>query len=160
MKRLALAVALLIALAVPAWADFQAGADAYWRGDYVTALLEFKPLAEKGHAKAQLALGVMYELGRGVPQDSAEAVKLYHKAAEQGHAAAQYDLGLMYHKGHGVPQDYVQAHVWYNLAALRSEPGADQDISVKNRDIIAEKMTPAQIAEAEKLVREWKPKRE
>ena len=58
----------------------------------------------------------------------------------------------MYDNGQGVPQDYVQAHKWYNLAAASGNKDA-----VKNREIVAAKMTPAQIAEAEKLVREWKP---
>ena len=58
MKRLALAVARLIALAMPAWADYQAGVAAYSRGAYATALQEFKPLAEQGHARAQFNLGV------------------------------------------------------------------------------------------------------
>ncbi len=66
----------------------------------------------------------------------------------------------MYEKGQGVPQDYVQAHMWYNLAASHFAPGSDRDRAVKNRDIIAEKMTPAQIAEAQRLAREWKPKPE
>ncbi len=83
MKRLALAVALLIGLAMPAWADFQAGVDAYLRGDYATALQEFKPLAEQGHAEAQTYLAGMYYQGQGVPQDYAEAVKWYRKAADQ-----------------------------------------------------------------------------
>ncbi len=47
MKRVALAVAILIALATPSQADFQAGAAAYERGDYATAFQEFKPLAEQ-----------------------------------------------------------------------------------------------------------------
>ncbi len=50
-------------------------------------------------------------------------------------------------------QDYVQAHMWYSLAAAQGEKEAS-----KGRDILAEKMTPAQIAEAQKLAREWKPK--
>ncbi len=58
-----------------------------------------------------------------------------------------------------VPQDYVQAHMWFNLAASSFPPGEDHDIAVKNRDNVAKRMTPAQIAEAEKLAREWKPKK-
>ena len=160
MKRLALAVALLIALATPSQADFQDGLAAYNRGDYATALQEFKPLAEQGYANAQYNLGVMYDKGQGVPRDYAEAAKWYRKAAEQGKAKAMNNLGLMYGTGRGVPQDYVQAHMWFNLAASRSEPGSDRDAAVKNRDIVAAKMTPAQIAEAQRLAREWKPKRE
>ena len=64
----------------------------------------------------------------------------------------------MYGKGLGVPQDYVQAHMWNNLAASRFSPGERRDKAVKNRDIYAKKMTPAQITEAQKLAREWKPK--
>jgi hypothetical protein len=48
--------------------------------------------------------------------------------------------------------------MWYNLAASRFPPGEGRDLAVKNRDIIAEKMTPAQISEAQKLAREWSPK--
>ncbi len=61
----------------------------------------------------------------------------------------------MYGKGRGVPQDYVQAHMWLNLAASRLPPGTGRERTVKNRDILAAKMTPAQIAEAQRLAREW-----
>ena len=77
-----------------------------------------------------------------------------------GHAQAQESLGLMYVLGWGVTQDYVQAHMWLNLAASQySAPAVEKrDQAVKDRDIIASKMTPAQIAEAQKLARAWKPK--
>ncbi len=158
MKRLALAIALLIAPATPSQADYQDGLAAYFLGDYATAFQEFKPLAERGDAKAQDSLGFMYEKGQGVPQDHAEAAKWYRKAAEQGFASAQNSLGVMYEKGRGVLQDYVQAHKWFNLAASRHSRGKDRDIAVLNRNILAAKMTPAQIAEAQRLAREWKPK--
>ncbi len=87
-----------------------------------------------------------------------ESAKWYGKAAEQGHAYAQNSLGFMYATGDGVPQDYVQAHMWYDLAASRYPPGSDRDKVVRNRDTVAAKMTPAQIAEAQRLAREWKPK--
>ncbi len=71
MTKFRLHIPLLIGLllAAPAWADIQAGVDAHNRGDYDTALAEFRPLAEQGKASAQSNLGVMYEKGRGVPQD-------------------------------------------------------------------------------------------
>ncbi len=119
----------------------------------------WRKAAEQGNAGAQNNLGVMYRKGQGVPQDDAEAVGWWRKAAEQEHATAQYNLGLMYRNGEGVPQDYAQAHMRYNLAASRFPPGEDRDKAVKNRDIIAKRMTPAQIAEAEKLAREWRPKK-
>ena len=83
----------------------------------------------------------------------------WRKAAEHGYANAQFFLGLMYHEGQVVPQDYAQAHRWYNLAASRFPPGEERDKAVKNRDHVAKRMTPAQISEAQKLAREWRPKK-
>ena len=135
--------------------DFAEGWAAALRGDYASALRELKPLAEQGDATSQNALGAIYThtSGRDVPQDYAEAAKWYRKAAEQGHVVAQANLADIYTKGQGVPQDYVQAHLWWNLAGAKGSVW-----NLKNRDSVAEKMTPAQIAEAEKLAREWKPK--
>lgn len=85
-----------------------------------------------------------------MPQDYAAAVTWYRKAADQGHVSAQVNLGIRYAKGQGVPQDYVQAHKWSNLAAATGDKNA-----IKNRDIVAKKMTPADISKAQKLAREW-----
>uniref|UniRef100_UPI003567E3EB tetratricopeptide repeat protein n=1 Tax=Sneathiella sp. TaxID=1964365 RepID=UPI003567E3EB len=82
------------------------GAEAAKKGDFATALREWKPLAEQGDADAQYNLGVMYYNGTGVPQDYKQAVKWYTAAAEQGFANAQHNLALMYNYGTGVPQDY------------------------------------------------------
>jgi TPR repeat protein len=98
----------------------------------------------------------MYRHGDGVPQDYDEALKWFRMAASQGHASSQSNLGFMYRDGEGVPQDYVQAHMWFNLAAVATK---DRYMIAKYRDELAEKMTPAQIAEAQKLAREWKPTR-
>ncbi len=84
---------------------------------------------------------------------------MQRKAAEQGHDKAQSNLGLMYQNGRGVPQDYAKAHMWLNLATSKLPPGEERDTAVKNRDIVAKRMTPAQISEAQKLAREWKPKK-
>ena len=73
--------------------------------------------AEQGDATAQCNLGIMYEFGKGVAQDDAEAVKWYRLAAEQGDAHGQYSLGLMYELGRGVAQDYAEAMRWYRQAA-------------------------------------------
>jgi hypothetical protein len=59
--------------------------------------------------------------------------------------------------GHGVPQDYVRAHMWFNIAAGASDASV-RDLSVKWRDLVATRMTPAQIAEAQRIASEWKPK--
>ena len=140
-------------LAPPVWAGYQAGVDAYKRGDYGTALKEWRPLAEQGNVSAQYNLGIMYAKGQGVPQDDTEAMKWYRLAAEQGHAMAQLNLGVMYNDGQGVPKDYVLAHMWVNLAAAKGVKKA-----VKARDLLEILMTPAQLAEAKRLAREWKPK--
>ncbi len=110
--------------------------------------------AEQGDAAAQFKLGFMYDSGRGVPQDTAEALKWYRLAAGQGIAYAQTNLGIMYENGRGVAQDYVLAHMWFNLAAAQ---GKDENV-LKLRDLLASEMTPDQIAEAQRLAREWKPK--
>ena len=81
--------------------------------------------------------------------DYATALREWTPLAEQGDADAQYNLGVMYRKGHGVPQDKVYAHIWYNIAATSGNKKA-----IKNRDILAEEMTPAQIEKAQDLARE------
>lgn len=121
----------------------------YNKQDYKAALLLFKNSAQQGNAKAQSFLGFLYDKGEGVPQDYAEAVKWYRLAAQQGSVAGQMKLGLMYFYGQGVPQDHVKAHLWLNLAAASGGvfPGLV-------RDEVAVKMTPQQIAEAQKLARD------
>jgi len=121
--------------------------------DYAAAMSWYRKAAEQDDAYAQTNLGFMYANGRGVPQDYVQAVSWFRKAAEQGDAYAQTNLGVMYYSGRGVPQDYVQAHMWWSLAAAKGDADA-----INNLDQIAAKMTPAQIAEAQKLAREWKPK--
>ena len=179
MKRLVLVLALLWPVSL--LADLQAGLDAYDRKDYATAYREFLPLAEQGNAKAQYYLGRMYYVpegvsrnitesirwyrlaaeqdyaraqftlgfrystGEGVPQDYAEAIRWYRLAAEQGYSSAQYNLGRMYYKG----KDYVQAYAWFNVLGAREDEGA-----IVQRDFILNLMTPAQIAEGQKLSRE------
>ena len=130
------------------------------RRNYAEAVKWYRLAAEQGYAAAQYNLGVSYDKGRGVPQDDAEAVKWYRLAAEQGYARAQYNLGFRYATGQGVRQDYVQAYMWFDLAASRysASEAEDRDDAVHDRDLAASRMTPAQLAEAQKLAREWKPK--
>ena len=124
MKRIALAAALLVSLAAPAWAGLDAGWAAYERGDYLAALWEWRPLADRGNADAQNNLGVMYANGQGVPQNFAEAVTWYRRAAEQGDVLAQALLGVRYAKGQGVEQDYAEAVKWYRRAAKQGNASA------------------------------------
>ena len=127
MRRIAatLTVVALLFSAGSAWADFDDGLAAYQRGDYATALKEFRPLAEQGDAGAQQYLGNMYATGRGVPENDAEAVKWYGKAAAQGHASAQFSLGLMYFNGEGVTENDAEAAKWYLKAAEQGHVGAE-----------------------------------
>ncbi len=148
-------IGFLLGLAAPAWAGYQEGIDAYERGDYDTALKELRPLAEQGEEEAQYFLGIMYDQGQGVPQNDQEAVRWYRLAAEKRDASAQFNLGFKYVKGYGVPKDYVLAHMWMNLAAAQGSENA-----VEFRDLLEKRMTPAQLAEAQRLAREWKPKGE
>ena len=127
-------------------------AAAYDRQDYVLALRLCRPLAEQGDIDAQTAVGNLYYEGWGVEQNYTSAANWFRKAAEQGDATGQFSLGWAYEQGDGVLQDYVLAHMWYNLAAAQ---GAG--VAAKNRDRVAAKMTPDQIAEAQRLAREWKP---
>jgi hypothetical protein len=139
--------------------DADAGYAAYQKGNYETALRLLRPLSESGDARAQFNLGVMYSEGQGVPQDYAEAGKWYRLSAEQGYAQAQYNLGLWYAQGEGGPHDDVQAHMWFNLAAARFPPSdiLSRSAAIKNRDTLASRMTPDQIAQAQRLAREWQP---
>ena len=154
-KSLLATLVVSLSIAAPVLAGSFVDAEiALERGDYATALQLWRPLAEQGNRDAQHNLGVMYGKGQGVPQDYAKAMAWYRKAAEQGLADAQHNLGVLYDKGNGVPQDYVMAHKWWNLAAAK---GVKKAASL--RDSYAQKMTPAQIAEAQRLAREWKPKK-
>ena len=147
-------LASVITLATPVAAqDFEAGWEASQRGDYVAAEREWRPLAEQGHAEAQTRLGHLYAAGLGVPQDDAEAVNWYRKAADQGNALAQIALGFNYFIGLGVEQDYIQAYMWGDLAVAQ---GSEEAIIL--RKLAASKVTPDEIAEAQKLAREWRPK--
>jgi TPR repeat protein len=85
-------------------------------------------------------------------RDYATAVRIIRPLAEQGDARAQYTLGVFYDNGLGVPQDRVTSYMWFDLSAAQGKEGA-----AAFRDLIARRMTPAQIAEAQKLAREKKP---
>ena len=126
-----LAVALLMGGTGISWAaDLLTGFKAYESGDYATALREWEPLAEQGHAGAQSLLGLMYRKGQGVAQDDKAAVKWYRLAAKQGFAGAQYNLGLMYAHGEGVPQDYKAAVKLFRLAAEQGDAQAQYNLGV------------------------------
>ena len=123
---------------------------------YMEAADWYRVAAERGYADAQYNLGAMYDYGHGVPRDHAQAERWYRAAAEQGDADAQYSLAVMYNCGEGVVQDLPYAQMWFSLAISAMSPGEDRGKVVKIRDTTAANMTPAQIAEAELLEREWR----
>ncbi len=146
---LALALAVQFGWAAPSWAQEQEDAayQAYERGDYAAALSVWQVQAEKGSADAQYNIGILYDLGRGVEQDKAKAVRWYRQAAIRGLAAAQFNLALMLMNGEGVDRAPIRAHMLFDLAA-----DSDPEAAVK-RDRLAVTMTPGQIAEAARLAR-------
>jgi TPR repeat protein len=145
---LCLTLAVLLGSAGEVWsADYQKGKTAYNRGDYATALLEFRPLAEQGHVDAQFHLGIMYEYGESVPKDYRTAVKWFRLAAEQGHAFAQSNLGVMYEIGQGVPQDDKTAVKWYRLAAEQGHAGARNNLKILQEKIAEQQPSPTVTAE-------------
>ena len=151
--RTTLLMLVLLLPPTPVFAGAEECLDAVIAHDWERALSECRPVAEQGDPVGQFALGTLYYSGDGVPQDYAEALRWYHLASEQGDAAAQFSLGIMYYLGEGVPQDYVQAHMWLDLAnSLGHEDAGGL------RDYLANEMTPQQIAEAQRLAREWQPK--
>jgi TPR repeat protein len=175
-----LALSLVASLAADSFEDAVA---AYRTADYAAALRIYRSMADQGLAIAQFNVGLMYDKGQGVSKDEvqamkwyrlaadqgrsdaqyqlghlyykqnnyAEAAKWFHLAADQGRADAQTNLGAMYAEGEGVPQDYLQALMWFTLSAAQHHKDG-----MENRDKAAGLMTPAQIAEAQKLAREWK----
>ena len=152
--------------------------------DDARAIRWYRRAAEQGDADAQNNLGGMYARGDGVPPNGAEAVQWWTLAAEQRHAVAQYNLGFMYgdgldlslgpagaaramagdrpalarRDGRTVPQDYVRAHMWLTLASSHGT-GAVRDGAMQGRARAEQKMSAAQLAEARRRAREWKPAR-
>lgn len=138
----------------------RAAAGAYERKDFATAVAIWRPLAEQGNAEAQTLLGAMYWSGEGVPRDHAEAAKWYLRAAQQGYARAQNDIGFMYGFGEGVPpRDDVKAYKWISLAIMRytAKNRNRLDQAIKDLATLKARMTPSQIAQAEREIRDWKP---
>ena len=120
------------------------------RRDYAEALRWARLAAEQGNVRGQSLLGAAYYSGNGVARDPAEAARWARLAAEQGDAGGQMVLGALYLNGTGVPQDDVSAYMWLTLAASDSETVTEGRIL----SLLANRMTPEQIAEAEARIRD------
>ena len=157
-----LATALALASAGAATAqdagrsNLESAEAAYDRGDYAEAVRWYRMAADQGNATAQTILGSMYGNTfrdvQVVPQNYAEAVRWYRMAADQGNSQGQLSLGHRYLHGEGVPTNYVEAYKWFALSAAQGNVFASTP-----RDFVLEKMTPAQIAEGQRLVAAWRP---
>lgn len=141
-------------------ADMRTAAGAYERKDMATAVRLWKVWAARGNAEAQTLLGAMYWSGEGVPRDHREAARLYLEAAKQGYARAQNNIGFMLGFGEGVPPlDKVEAYKWLSLA-IENYTAKNQDrLDQARKDLatLAAGMTRAQIAEAERRAKAFKP---
>ncbi len=185
MKKLLLIMVLVWAMPSLAWAGYQEAADAFDRGDALTALKEFQALADSNDARGQYGLGIMHDLGEGVPQSSEQAAKWYRLSAEQDYADAQNNLGVMYENGEGVPRNYDTAMKWYRKAAELGNKDAPNNIGVmymagsgvrrdfvkarmwfsiagkgdpdaaSNKNFLLKRMTSDEIAQAESMAQEW-----
>ncbi|HEX9138932.1 MAG TPA: tetratricopeptide repeat protein, partial [Steroidobacteraceae bacterium] len=116
---------------------------AYGKGNYATALLLLRPLAEQGTARAQILLGVMYSRGQGMAQNYGEAMKWYRQAADHGDATAQVAVGAMLcqwswratgpRQGNGVVSQSCgsgRAMKWYRRAADQGYANAQSNIAI------------------------------
>jgi uncharacterized protein len=166
MKTLVTALIAFVCAALPAAAqsslevDMRAAAAAYERKDMATAVRLWKVWADRGNAEARTLLGAMYWSGEGVSRDHREAARLYILPANQGYARAQNDIGFMLGFGEGIPpRDDVEAYKWLALAIARYTVKNEDRLVQAKRDLamLATRMTQAQIAEAERRARDWKP---
>jgi uncharacterized protein len=125
--------------------------------DFPEAMKWYRKAADQGDADSQYSIGTMYDHGWGVKQDYPEALKWFRKAGAQEYVPALNYIGTMYRDGHGVRQDNVQAYMWFNLAVAKSKSERGAQFLAQDRDGIAAKMTPEQIAEAKRLTSSWQP---
>jgi TPR repeat protein len=144
-------VALVSLLTAPVHAqDFEKGVAANQRADYAAAFAAWRAAADRGHARAQHNLGLMYQTGRGVPQDDGAAAQWFQRAAELGNVEAQNNLGNFYATGRGVPQDDVLALMWLSLASARGH-----NLAFVRRNTVIQRMTPTDVSAAQRMAREW-----
>ncbi len=121
----------------------------------VEAARWFQKAADQNLAAAQYEIGKCYFDGEGLTKDIEEGLRWTRKAAEQGFALAEERLGQCYVSGEGVAKDYVQAYKWLNLATAQGNDLADDTrVSLAK---VATLMTSEQIAQAQRLAREFKP---
>jgi TPR repeat protein len=156
-------------------------ADTYATGrgvpqNFAEALKWYRLAADQSSSYAENVIGMAYERGISVAQDYSEAFRWYRRAANKIYErpdntwihSPQYNFAALYASGHGTAQDYVQAFMWFTLAAALGDTKTPDEFGVnllgtpkltalEQRDKLSALMTSAQIAEAERLAREWSP---
>lgn len=155
----------ILLLALPAAAqsleaEMKDAAGAYERKDFAAAVKIWRPLADSGNAEARTLLGAMYWSGEGVPRDHREAARLYLEAARQGYARAQNNIGFMLGFGEGIPlRDDVEAYKWLLLATENYTDKNQDRLDQARKDLaaLASRMAPAQIAEARRRAKDFRP---
>ncbi|KEQ52744.1 tetratricopeptide repeat protein [Sphingobium chlorophenolicum] len=125
--------------------------------DLVEAARWYTRAAEQGHVGAQFTLAVLYMIGQGVSRSPLKAVYWFERAASQGSAEAQVQLGIIYGAGQGVARDSVVAYKWFALGQANAREPKLRAKASQNIGRLSRGMTPAQIAEAQRQVREWQP---
>lgn len=140
MRPLIAALALVLGLALPVWAQ---------------SASDVRTLAEQGDAEAQFILGSMYRDGQGVDKNLAETLKWWEKAAELGYVDAQFALGNIYSGGFGVTRDYVQSYMWFDITAAQTETVWLGPIARSNRDALVDRMTAAEVSKAKQMSADW-----
>jgi TPR repeat protein len=144
--------------------------------DLAEAIKWYRIAADQSSSYAENVMGVAYEHGLFVAQDDTEAFRWYRRAANKIYErpgdtwihSPQYNIGAMYASGRGTAQDYVRALMWFTLAAAFGDTKQPDPLGIKlvdtlkstaveQRDKLMALMTSAQITEAERLAREWRP---
>lgn len=137
--------------ASPSYAiDYNTGLEAYKSGKYAVALQHWGSLAAQGEPRAQFAIGLIYDKGKGVRQNKETAVNWYRKAAEGGLPRAQYSMGMRHARGEGVTQNLREALMWFRVAEANGYAKASEAC-----DAVEAKMSAVDIHEAEIQAQAW-----
>ena len=124
--------------------EFESGLEAYYQGDYATAIFYWSSLAENGDPEAQFNIGSLYMRGEGFNQDEGKATRWFKLAAEQGNVFAQNELGYIHYIGKGI----LRAYMWWDIAAQRGNKEAEI-----NKNFIAAKMNGPDVLRAKKMTK-------
>jgi TPR repeat protein len=145
------------------WRPLESGTQQAWEayrvGDYQNAVPVFARLAKLGHPVAEWLMGNVYYAGQGVPQDYHMALMWFEKAANQGYMPAYAPTASLYLTGKGTPVDAGKAYLWYNIAIAALPYSVERYGLMKQRDALADQMTPAQIDAAQKRSLAFQPRK-